>query len=491
MTSGTVGRALRQGTRWRMDAILPTRRMHRSRTLRRLVSLAMVLLGLVAVATGARGATSGEVVVLPTTGVVDNVLAGYLSEGIARAADQGAAAVVIRLNTPGGSLDATQRIVTTLLEAPVPTIVWVAPQGARAASAGTFITLAGHHAFMAPATNIGAATPVGSGGEDIEGDLGSKVRNDAIKSISAIAEARDRPVDWAVSTVAEAASYTASEALEAGAIDGIAANLEALLVAADGMEVMVGTETITLRTAGAETREVAMNPLQGFLHLLSDPNIAFILFTIGFYGLIFELQNPNFVTGILGAMALILAFIGFGSLPLNVAGLLLIGLGVILLLLETQVVSNGLLTVAGLVCFALGASALYTEPGGDPMAPIVEVALPVIAVMTITTGMLMALITLAAVRSRTMPAPAGTYGAAVPAGSEGIVQAPLVPVGTVHMAGETWTAQARDERPLPRGWPVRLVRMDGLLAIVEPVGDPPTPTISTPSSASDATLRTP
>ena len=302
--------------------------------------------------------------VLTATGIVDNVMAGYLAEGVAHAERDGAAAVVIELNTPGGSLDATQRIVSTLLEAPLPTIVWVTPSGARAASAGTFITLAGHIALMAPGTNIGAATPVGGGGEDIEGDLGQKVLNDAVASIRSIAETRGRNADWAEQTVRDARSSPASEALAVGAIDGIAGSIDEVLAFADGRTVTVNGQPETLDLAGATVEELAMNPFQQFLHLLSDPNIAFILFTIGFYGLLFELQNPNFVTGILGALAIILAFIGFGSLPLNVAGLLLIVLAIVLFVLELTVTSHGLLGLGGIVCFALGASALYTAARG-------------------------------------------------------------------------------------------------------------------------------
>ncbi|MBA3797406.1 MAG: nodulation protein NfeD, partial [Chloroflexi bacterium] len=293
-----------------------------------------------------RAATPGSVVILPTTGVVDQVMAGYLSDGIARAHRDGAEAVVVQLDTPGGSLDSTREIVKTLLEAPLPVAVWVAPSGSRAASAGTFITLAAHVAAMAPGTNIGAATPVGGQGEDIEGALGDKVMNDAIASITAIAETRERPVEWAVSTVEKAASYTVDQALEEGAIDLKVTSIEELLSRMDGLTVEVNGQPVTLQTAGAPTEELPMNPLQQFLHLLTDPNIAFILFTIGFYGIIFELQSPNFVTGILGAIALILAFIGFGSLPLNIGGLLLIGLAIVMFVLELTVTSHGLLAIA-------------------------------------------------------------------------------------------------------------------------------------------------
>ncbi len=458
--------------------------MTRSTTAPRRLFATLTLLGLfLAVGVTAGRAAGRDVVVLPATGVVDSVLAGYLEQGIAEAARDGAAAVVIQLNTPGGSLDATQRITSALLESPLPVIVWVSPAGGRAASAGTFITLAANLAFMAPGTNIGAASPVGSGGEDIEGTLGEKVRNDAIKNITAIAEARGRPVAWAVSTVEEAASYAASEAVAAGAVDGIAISIDDVLAAASGRTVTVRGAEMKLDLAGASPREAAMNPFQSLLHLLSDPNIAFVLFTIGLYGLIFELQNPNFVTGILGAMALILAFIGFGSLPLNVAGLMLLGLGIVLFVLETQVTSHGLLTVGGIICFALGASALYTQPGGDPTLPLVQVATPLVVITTGTTAVLMGLITVAAIRTRRMVAPAGSVGVPVPAGAAGVVQAPLVPLGTVFMAGEPWSARAVDGTWFLRGAAVRLVGFDGLIALVEPAPDP---SPATPAAAAPA-----
>ena len=426
-------------------------------------ALSLGVFGLVAPAL----ASSHRVVVLPATGVVDNVLAGYLAEGIAAAEADDAAAVVIRLNTPGGNLDATQKIVSTLLAAKVPVIVWV--NEGHAASAGTFITLAAHLAYMAPGTNIGAASVVGGQGEDIEGTLGDKVRNDAIAKITSIAEARGRPVEWAVATIEEAKSSPASEAVSVGAVDGLAASLEAVLEQASGRVLTIDGVERTLDLGNATTEELAMNPFQGFLHLLSDPNISFLLFTIGFYGLFFELQNPNFVTGILGALAIILAFIGFGSLPLNVAGLLLIGLAVVLFVLEPQVSSHGLLTVAGLVAFVLGASALFTAPG-DPTGPFVEVAQPLIAVMTGTTAAFMFLIAWAAVRSRRMSSSPGLVGSAsgLAAGIRAEVRNPLDPTGSIYAGGEEWSARGVDGRELPRGEPVRVIGMDGLTAIVEP-----------------------
>jgi membrane-bound serine protease (ClpP class) len=419
-----------------------------------------------------------SVLVLTATGVVDNVMAGYLEEGIALAERDARSAVVIKLDTLGGALDATERIVKAELESDVPVIVWVSPAGAKADSAGTFITLAANLAYMAPGSNIGAASPVDSSGGDIGGTLGEKVKNDAIAYITSIAERRGRNVAWAVSTVESARSSAATEAVAVGAVNGIAETLDGLLQAADGQKVTVaGGSVVTVAVGAATISDAAMNPFQGFLHLLSDPNIAFILFTIGFYGLIFELQNPNFVTGILGALAIILALIGFGSLPLNVGGLLLIVLGIILMILELTVVSHGLLTAAGLLCFVLGASALYTSPG-SPEAPDVTVAFPLIATMAITTLLFFGLAIGAVVRSRRRYAleplaygvgGSGTGSMTVPAGTGGEVRVPLDPIGTVYAAGEEWTARSAGAAGrIERGARIRVTGQQGLTLIVEP-----------------------
>lgn len=420
------------------------------------------------------GDPARTVVTLPATGIVDSVLAGYLDSGIEQAHRDGAAAVVIQLNTPGGSLDATQRIVSSILEAPLPVIVWVSPSGARAASAGTFITLAGHVALMAPGTNIGAASPVGGSGEDIGGTLGQKVLNDAIASIRSISETRGRNADWAEETVRDARSSPASEALTEGAIDGIAGSIEEVLVAADGREVSVRGVATTIATAGGTPVEVAMNPGQALLHLLSDPNIAFILFTLGFYGLLFELQSPNFVTGIIGALAIVLAFIGFGSLPLNVAGLLLIGLAVVLFVLEFTVTSHGLLTVGGIICFALGASALYTAPG-TPVAPAISVDPRIIIALTAVTAAYMLFILTVVVRwrrSRLLDPLLSSTGPTFGQGALAEVRTVLAPLGVVYAGGEEWSARAAEGLAIPSGATVRIVGQDGLTLIVEPMDSP-------------------
>lgn len=417
------------------------------------------------------GDPTAPVYVATATGVVDSVLAGYIESAIDTAEAAHSPAIIVQLNTPGGDLSATERITSALLEADLPTIVWVTPSGGRAASAGTFITLAAHLAYMELGTNIGAASPVGQGGAELEGTIGKKVMNDAINNIKAIAQERGRNVDWAVSTVQDAVSASASEALAAGAINGIAGSLEDVRRQANGQVVTVDGTPVVVEIAAAPFVDLPMNPFQSIIHLLSDPNVAFILLTLGFYGLLFELQSPNFVTGILGAIALILAFIGFGSLPLNLAGVLLIGLAVVLFILEFTVTSHGLLAIGGIICFILGAFTLYTAPG-TPTAPDVSVAAPLVVGMAIATAAYFALVLFVVVRvRRRTDAFAGEFGAGgssiVPAGSEAVVKTPLAPLGVVYAAGEEWTARSDTGEGIDPGAHVRVIGQEGLTLIVE------------------------
>jgi membrane-bound serine protease (ClpP class) len=441
----------------------------------RLVFAVPLFLGILLTVAGspARGASDATVALMPATGVVDAVLATYIEEGIAKAHRDGASAVVITLNTPGGELGQTRRIVTALLGAPLPTIVWVSPSGAHAASAGTFITLAGHLAYMAPGTNIGAASPVTGSGDDIPETMNKKVIEDTSALMRSIASNRDRNAEWAVSTITDAVAATATEAVELGAVNGVAGSLDEVLAMADGAVVDVDGVETTVETAGATTYDLSMNPFQAFLHLLSDPNIALILFTVGFYGLLYEVISPNFVTGILGAISIVLAFIGFGSLPLNLAGLILIALGIVMFVLEFTVTSHGLLTVAGIVCFALGASALYTEPG-TPTAPSLQVDPRLIFVLTGLTAAYMAFVLLVVVRWRRRQELIGPSATALVLadGAIGSVRSILAPIGVVYAAGEEWTARAADERALLPGTPVRVVGQEGLTLIVEPFEAP-------------------
>ncbi|HEY8134668.1 MAG TPA: nodulation protein NfeD [Candidatus Limnocylindrales bacterium] len=409
-----------------------------------------------------------QVYVMTTTGIVDHVMADYLHDGFERAANEGFAAVIIELDTPGGELGATDAIVQSILDAPLPVITWVAPVGARAASAGTFITIAGHVAVMAPGTRIGAAAAISGDGTDLPDTLADKVREDSLAMLRAIKELRpSRNTDWAYTTVIDAKSYAGAEALAAGGIDGICGTLDEVLAFANGRSVIVKGQPMTLALADAVTTDLPMNVQQNLLRFLADPNIAFILFTVGVYGLLFELQNPNFVTGTVGAIAIVLAVIGFGSLPVNIGGLVLVGIGIVLFLLEPTVTSHGLLAIGGIVCFALGAAALYTDPV-LPGAPDISVALPVILTMTVLTGLFMVVVVWTAIRTRHMTTAQGLIGAGLPANTMGEVRRPLTPLGSVYAGGEEWSAKTSDERPLDRGTPVRILRQEGLTLIVEP-----------------------
>lgn len=440
---------------------IPSRRGRISR-----IALALSAIGFVLFASSA-SAAGPQVVVLPTTGEVDPTMADYLRSSISQAETDGAAAVVIKLNTPGGRLDSMNDIVGILLEAKVPIIVWVAPAGGFAASAGTFITLAGNIALMAPGTSIGAASPISGDGTDIPGTLGEKVKNDAIAKVTAIAQARGRNVDWAVSTVRDARSSSAQEAVSLHAVDGIAATLDEVLAFANGKTVKVGGQDVTLNLTGATTTERGLNPLVTFFRILADPTIVGLLFTIGSAGIIAELWAPNFVTGIIGGLAILLALILGGTLPLNIGGLALLLFGMVLFGLEVTVTSHGLLGLGGVVCVALGLSALFTTPA-DPFAPAAQVAPLLIAVVSITGAVFAILIGFGAISSRRIGHGGPVVVGQAAVGALGIVKSPLSPVGSVVAGGEEWTARTADGGPLERGARVKVVKVDGLTLTVEP-----------------------
>jgi len=422
-------------------------------------------LGWLLFATSARGA-GREVIVLPTSGIVDSTMAKYLEDSITQAEERGAAAVVIKLNTPGGNLADTYEILSTILEAKVPIIVWVAPAGGFAASAGTFITMAANVALMAPSTTIGAASPINADGEDIPGTLGEKVLNDTIAKIKSIAIERGRNVDWAVEAVRDARSSPVTEAVELGVVDGMAASIDDVIAFSNGRTVKVAGQEQTLDLAGATVTEQAINPFLSIIRLLADPNIALLLFSTGSIGLLAELYSPNFVTGILGGLMVLLGLIGLGTLPLNIGGLLLIVFGLVLFGLELTVTSHGLLGVGGLICFALGASALFSGPV-DPFEPLVRVAPPVILVVVVTFGVILALIVFGAVRSRRIGM-TGSSGLQAVIGKIGEVRSPLQPIGSVVAGGEEWTARTADGSQLERGTPVKVIKVEGLTLTVEP-----------------------
>jgi membrane-bound serine protease (ClpP class) len=413
---------------------------------------------------------SPEVVLVPTSGVVDGVMADHVAGAVHRAELDGAAAVVIQLDTLGGSLTAMQSIVKSL-DSKVPTIVWVGPRGAKAASAGTFITLAANLAYMAPSTNIGAASPVAANGADIAATYGQteadKVMQDAIKSMTSIAQDRHpKAVTWAVTTVESARSYSAEEAVAAQGVNGIAASLDDVLAQADGQTVTTSAGQVVVHTKGATTLTINEDYVQSILHTLDDPNIAFILLVLGVLLIAIELFHPTLLMGLAGALCLALSFYGSGSLPLNVLGVVLVVIGIGMMVLEPNLPTHGALTVGGIGVFAVGAVAFYGSPG--PYLPAVGVAWPVIAIMAAGAALYGLVVVAALLRLRRQPVPvgAGLVGIDGVVGLVGKVQADLSPIGTVYVGREAWSAKAEDGSEYERDEKVEVVRQEGLTLIV-------------------------
>jgi membrane-bound serine protease (ClpP class) len=433
------------------------------------VSLALGIIGLAAPA----AADSHEVARIELTGVIDQVNAAYVEEALRVAGEDGSAAALIVIDSPGGELTSMDRILKAILASDVPVIAWVAPEGARAGSAATFVTLAADVAAMAPNTNIGAASVVTSGGEDLPETLGEKITNDAVARIRSLADQHGRNADWAEDAVREAASISAADAvaMEPPVADLMAADLDALFAGidegerADGRAYDFNGEPLP-PLSGATIRELEMNPGQEFLHLLSDPNIAFLLFTIGFYGILAELFHPNFFSGILGAIAIVVALIGSNALPLNVGGLLLVLIGIGLLALEAVVASYGLLTVGGIVSLVLGAFALWT--GVEPGEFAIDVSVsPWIIGVVVVVGIVYAWVLVRALMQMRRTGGVANKPVAALVGGVATAQTLIAPRGIAYAGGESWSARSRGTE-IGAGTPLRVVGVEGLELIVEP-----------------------
>jgi membrane-bound serine protease (ClpP class) len=409
-------------------------------------------------------------------GPISPASAEFLTDAIERAEDEGAAAIVVELDTPGGLVDSTRDIVQAILASRVPVVVYVAPSGARAGSAGVFVTLAAHVAAMAPSTNIGAATPIQMGGAPMpggptsppdttngeagDGDPGAlerKIMNDTIAFIRTISERRGRNADWAERAVREGASITETEALAENVVDLVAPSLPALLDQIDGREVEVLDRTVTLDTANAEVRRIEAGLRFRILDTIANPNIAFVLMLIGIYGIFFELMNPGAILpGVVGGISLLLAFFALQALPVNYAGILLILFALVLFIAEVKVASYGLLTVGGVVAFVLGATMLFDAPGS-----LVRVSWSVIVPAALLTAGFFAFVMGLAWRTyKSRP----TTGKEALVGERGRVTARIDPVGVVSVHGELWRGRA--EEPIEVGAEIVVVAVDGLTLTV-------------------------
>ncbi|MFQ5510106.1 MAG: nodulation protein NfeD [Leptospirillia bacterium] len=392
-------------------------------------------------------------------GVIGPASADILDGAIADAEAAGAEALLVLLDTPGGLDDAMRRMIKAMLASEVPVIVYVSPDGARAASAGVFILYAAHVSAMASGTNLGAAHPVAMGGGEMDETLMAKATNDAVAYIRSLANMRERNAEWAEQAVRESVSITAHEAVEAGVVDLLADDRSALLAAIDGRQVETALGTQVLATATADVTEVEVPWSMQILALLTNPNVAYILMMLGTYGMIYELANPGLILpGIVGAICLILALYAFSVLPVSYAGVALILLAAVLFVSEIMVSGFGLLAGGGVIALALGSMMLM-----DTNVPFLQVSMEVLVPVLAFGALFAVLATVMAIRAHRHRPVSGEEGMI---GTVLHLDHALSPEGQVHLGGELWNARA--PRPLAAGTRVRLTGFDGLTALVQP-----------------------
>jgi membrane-bound serine protease (ClpP class) len=395
--------------------------------------------------------------IIRVEGIIGPTSSQYIARGLAKSIERGDEALIIELDTPGGLLDSTQDIVQTLLGTDHPTVVYVSPSGANAGSAGTFITLAAHIAAMAPATNIGAASPVSMGGGEMDTVMQKKIFNFSESFIESIAEQRGRNVEWAKSAVTEGASITATEALEINVIDLIADDIQDLLNKIDGMEI----EDKILNTRDADTDRIPQTLAEIFFGFLIRPEVMLILTLIAIYGIIGEVTNPGgIIPGVSGVIALILLLYGVAAMPINLAGFLLIGLAIILFVAEAFTPAFGLLITSGAVAFFLGALMLFQDlPEG------MEISMYWLIPATLLTAAFFAWIVTYGIKSLFNPPRTGLEATL---GKTAVVTDPILQgqPGRVFFDGEYWTAES--DQPLNEGDIAEILQFKGLRVMVKP-----------------------
>lgn len=402
-----------------------------------------------------------HVVKITVEGAIHPASAEFIRKAIEKGEKESAAAVVIQLNTPGGLLKSTRMIVGDILESEVPVIVYVSPGGAHAGSAGVFITMAAHVAAMAPGTNIGAAHPVGAQGGIADTIMNEKTTNDAAAFIRAIAQKRNRNLTWAEEAVRKSVSISENEALENNVVDIVSPGVRALLDSLHGRQVQLNSGTVYLATANATIEEVEMNVWERLLDRLSDPNIAYILMMVGFYGILFELYSPGtMVPGIAGVISLILAFYAMHTLPVNIAGLALIVFAIILFLLEIKITSYGMLAIGGVISLFLGSVMLFRSGSN---LEFVQLSLSVIIPATILSALFFLFVIGLGLKAQKAKPYTGLDSLV---GEKGKTLSALSPEGSVSIHGEIWNAKARKDF-IEEGKTVEVKNQTGLTLIVE------------------------
>jgi membrane-bound serine protease (ClpP class) len=424
----------------------------------------LIIAGMLCLALVSLGKTVGlgkesEVTIIELEGPINPGAAAFLTRGLEDAEKSGSELVIIRLDTPGGLVPSMRMMVKGIMNSPVPVVVYVAPKGAGAASAGVMITVSAHVAAMAPGTNIGAAHPVGAGGKDIDKDMSEKVVNDMASYGRGIAQDKGKNAEWVEKAIRESVYITAEEAVEKKVVDLVAADIDELLKLLDGREIQLKQGKVTLKTKDLAKLYYKPGFRDTVLRIIGDPNIAYILMMIGLAGLYFELAHPGAVfPGVVGAISLILAFYSFQTLPVNYAGLLLIALAVIFFIAEIKVASYGILSLGGIVSLTLGSIMLFEDVG---------VSLRLMAPTIVLIGGFFVIVSTLAFRAYRAKPQSGVEGLI---GEVGIVQKPIDPEGLVFVHGEYWRATSSEK--LEPGEMVAVEEVTGLLLKVRKASKP-------------------
>lgn len=427
--------------------------------------LTIGLIGLHFLTPLARAQDGREVLVIDVDGPVTPVMLSFIERAIDEADVRDAEALVIRLNTPGGSVDLTKRIIQTIIASDVPVVVYVWPPGGFAASAGTFITLAGHAAAMAPNTSIGAASPVDGSGADIDETLRAKIENILVADIKGLADRRgEKAIKWAQEAITDAKAASAEEALDIGVIDFVADDLDDLLHQLDGFTVKVHGEDVTLATADATISFMKATGLEELLSIIANPTIALLLVSLGSLAIVYEIIHPGgYISGIVGVILLLIGLYAIGQLPVNYAGLALILLAFALFVAELFTPTFGALTLTGVIAFIAGGLILFNTSEFAYQVPLPSIiGIPIGLAVIIGIGMRKVL------QSRHLQPTTGQEGLL---GATGTVKVALEPQGSVFVWGERWTATSEDGEPIPAGERVKVTAVDGFRLTVKRAGN--------------------
>ena len=434
--------------------------------LARIICVAMAILAMFA---PARAQSGERVDWIEANGELSRVMLDYVKRAITEAESDGAVALIIQLDTPGGDVGTMQEMVQVIRAATVPVIIYIAPRGAWAGSAGTLVTLAGHVAVMAPETAIGAASPIGVGPEGSPQELPPTLKQKEVEAMQALARSlatrrSARAIQLSDDAIANAKAVSAQEALDAGLVDFIANDMNDLLRQVNGFEVQVNGQTLKLQTAEASLNRIPQNIGELLLNLLANPNISFLLLAVGVQALLIELSNPGaWVPGFVGVVCLALFVYSVGVIPVNLLGLIFIITAFVLFYLEAHTPTHGALTVTGIASLVVGALVMFNSPLRPGQIRVQPISIPLVFGVALVNGALLVFIFTKAFQARRAPL---AMGMNLLIGKTGDARTDLNPTGTVYVASELWTAEAQGGN-IPSGSPVEIVGVDGIKLLVK------------------------